>query len=91
LHGVMTSIAIVGFLKGIKGLAIGYIGAILLHTLTNIGALLYQMQVIDGNTTSILLLISVLVSFVIFEFLRRKTLKNETPPRNNTKATQLKL
>ncbi len=68
-----------------KGLAIGYIGAILLHALTNIGALLYQMQVIDGNATSILLLISVLVSFVIFEFLRRKTLKNETPE-NNTKT-----
>ena len=79
LHGVMTSIAVTGFLRGIKGLAIGYIGAILLHTLTNVGALLYQIQVIDGNTTSILLLISVLTSFVIFEFLRRKTLKNEAP------------
>lgn len=79
LHGVMTSIAVTGFLRGIKGLAIGYIGAILLHTLTNVGALLYQIQVIDGNTTSILLLISVLTSFVIFEFLRRKTLKKEAP------------
>ncbi len=77
LHGVMTSIAVVGFLKGTRGLVLGYFGAILFHAFVNIGALLLQIQVIDGLFASVYLSIPVLVGFVIFERLRRMQLKDE--------------
>jgi hypothetical protein len=79
LHGVMTAIAVVGFLKGSKGLLLGYLGAILLHALTNVGALLFQIQVIDEVFASIYLLVPILASLLIFERLRRRQLRDEKP------------
>lgn len=79
LHGVMTAVAIVGFLKGKKGFLIGYLVAVLLHALTNIGAVLYQIGVWDQTLATISLFVPIVVAFFIFEHLRKKQLKDEKP------------
>jgi hypothetical protein len=79
IHGVITAVAVTGFLKGIKGLLMGYVGAVFLHALTNIGATLYQIQLWDATFASIYLFLPIIVAFFIFEHLRKKQLKDKKP------------
>jgi hypothetical protein len=79
IHGVITAVAVTGFLKGIKGLLMGYVGAVFLHALTNIGATLYQIKLWDATFASIYLFLPIIVAFFIFEHLRKKQLKDKKP------------
>jgi uncharacterized membrane protein YhfC len=79
VHGVMTAVAVTGFVKGEKGLLRGYVGAVLLHAFTNIGAMLYQTEILDVTAASLYLFFPMLVSFFIFERLRKKTLRDRKP------------
>jgi uncharacterized membrane protein YhfC len=79
LHGVMTAIAVVGFLKGKKGFLVGYSVAVLLHTLTNIGAVLYQIGVWDQNLATIYLLVPIIVASFIFKRLRKEQIRDPRP------------
>jgi len=79
IHGVITAVAVAGFLKGRKGLLIGYVGAVFLHALTNIGAMLYQIKLWDVTLASIYLFLPIVLAFFIFEHLRKKQLKDKKP------------
>lgn len=77
LHGVMTAVAVTGFLKGRKGLLMGYTGAVLLHAFANLGAMLYQIKFWDVFFASLYLALPVLVAVFIFERLRQDSLKEQ--------------
>jgi len=77
IHGVMTAVAVTGFRKGRKGLLIGYVKAVFLHTFTNIGAMLYQIRLWDLTFASLYLFIPIVVALFIFEHLRRKELRDK--------------
>ncbi len=75
LHGVMTAVAVTGFVKDGKGLLMGHTGATLLHAFTNVGATLYQIKLWDALFASLYLALPVLVVIFIFERLRKEGLK----------------
>ena len=77
IHGVMTAVAAGGFLKGRKGLLMGYVGAVFLHALTNIGAMLYQIGLWNVTFASLYLILPIIVAFFVFEQLRKKELKDK--------------
>lgn len=77
IHGVMTAVAITGLQKGKKGLLAGYIGAVMLHAFTNVGAMLYQIGILDVNIASLYLYLPLLVNLFIFERLRRRALSTQ--------------
>ena len=74
IHGVMTAVAVTAFTKRGKGLLTGYIGAVLLHAFTNIGAMLYQTKLLDETLASLYLFLPAVVAILIFEHLRKKGL-----------------
>ncbi len=77
IHGVMTAVAVTGFMEGRKRLLMGYVGAVLLHVMTNIGAMLYQLNFLDETFASLYLFLPILVAFFIFEHLRKKGLMDQ--------------
>lgn len=79
LHGVMTAVAVVGFLKGKKGLLVGYVIAVLLHALTNVGAVLTQIGLWDKSRATIYLAVPIIVAILIFEYLYKKQHRDENP------------
>lgn len=76
-HGVMTAVVVTSFVKGGKGLLIGYFGAVFLHAFVNIGAMLYQIKFWDVTFASLYLILSILVAIFIFERMRKKVLKGQ--------------
>jgi hypothetical protein len=77
IHGVITAVTVTGFLKGIKGLLMSYVGVVFLHALTNVGVMLYQIKLWDATFASIYLFLPMIVAFFIFEQLRKKQLKDK--------------
>ena len=77
IHGVMTAVAVTGFMEGRKRLLMGYVGAVLLHAITNIGAMFYQLKFWDETFASLYLFLPILVAFFIFEHLRKKGLMDQ--------------
>lgn len=77
IHGVMTAVAVTGFLKGRKGLLIGYVGAVFLHAFANISAMLYQIRLWDITFASLYLILPMGIAFFIFEYLRKEQLKDK--------------
>ena len=71
-HGVMTAVAIAGLQQSKWRAFTGYLAAVGLHALLNIGAVLAQLGVISVTVTSLSLLAPVVVLFLIFEHLRRR-------------------
>jgi len=70
----MTAVAVTAFTKRGKRLLTGYIGAVLLHAFTNIGAMLYQTRLWDETLASLYLFLPAVVAILIFEHLRKKGL-----------------
>jgi len=77
IHGVMTAVAVTGFMEGRKRLLMGYVGAVLLHAITNIGAMFYQLKFWDETFASLYLFLPMLIAFFIFEHLRKKGLMDQ--------------
>jgi hypothetical protein len=77
IHGVMTAVVVTGFMEGRKRLLMGYVRAVLLHAITNIGAIFYQLKFWDETFASLYLVLPTLVAFFIFEHLRKKGLMDQ--------------
>ncbi|MGZ9234453.1 MAG: hypothetical protein ACXW4E_02930, partial [Anaerolineales bacterium] len=66
-HGLMTSIAVLGFHYGKRKALIGYLTAVGLHALINLGPILLALRLIPGTVSSIATYAAVLGAFVIFQ------------------------
>ena len=71
LHGVMTAVAVSGIRQGFGPGLLGYLAAMGLHGLINIGAVLYQFKIIPLAATQLPFLASLVLLAFIFESLRR--------------------
>lgn len=76
-HGVMTAVLVTGLTQG-RPLR-GYVGAVLLHTAANAGALAYQAGWVPVEVATLSLTVVVLLLAVIFERLRRQALRETSP------------
>jgi hypothetical protein len=71
LHGVMTAVAVSGVRRGFRQGLLGYLAAMGLHGLINIGAALYQFKLIPLAATQLPFIASLILLVIIFERLRR--------------------
>jgi|YNPNPStandDraft_1061719.scaffolds.fasta_scaffold02029_9 hypothetical protein len=72
VHGALTAILAAGLQRGGWGIAWGYGGAVLLHLLTNAGAILYQLRLIPAWGASLHLVAVLLLLALILEGLRSR-------------------
>ncbi|MEJ2209759.1 MAG: hypothetical protein P8129_12070 [Anaerolineae bacterium] len=72
VHGLLTMLVTVGLWRGGWHILAGYASAVLLHLLTNVGAILYQLEVIPVWAASFSLLAALLILALIFERWRRQ-------------------
>ena len=66
-HGLMTSIAVVGFHYGKRKALFGYLTAVGLHALINLGPMLLALRLIPEGVSSLLSYAAILGTFVIFQ------------------------
>lgn len=71
-HGVMTSVVVAGLQQSKWRALMGYLAAIGLHALINVGAVLAQLHVISPTVASASLMASLVILVIIFERLRRR-------------------
>jgi uncharacterized membrane protein YhfC len=71
VHGVMTAVVVTGLQHGKGRGVIGYLAAVGLHALANLGAVLFQLGLIPAWGAQLTLLVPVLLLVAIFERLRR--------------------
>jgi RsiW-degrading membrane proteinase PrsW (M82 family) len=74
-HGLMTSIAVAGFHYGRRNMLFGYLTAVGLHALINLGPILLALKLIPPTVSSMGSYVAILAAFVIFQ-------KNERTARN---------
>jgi hypothetical protein len=72
VHGLLTMLVTVGIWRGGWRILGGYAAAVLLHLLTNLGAILYQLGVIPAWVAGLGLLPSLLILALVFERWRRQ-------------------
>lgn len=72
-HGLLTMLAVVGIWHGGWRILGGYVAAVLLHLLINLGAILFQLDIIPAAAASLSLLVGLIVLAFIFERFRRQT------------------
>ena len=66
-HGLLTSIVVLGFHYGGKRAVIGYLAAVGLHALINLGPILLVLKIIPANMASLGTYATLLVAFVLFQ------------------------
>lgn len=66
-HGLLTSIAVLGLHYGEKRALFGYLTAVGLHALINLGPILLALKLVPGTVSSIISYITILGAFVIFQ------------------------
>jgi uncharacterized membrane protein YhfC len=66
-HGLMTSIAVLGFHYGKRKALFGYLTAVGLHALLNLGPILLLLKLIPGTVSSMGTSMAILVAFVVFQ------------------------
>lgn len=71
-HGLMTSIAILGLHHGKRNALFGYMTAVGLHALINLGPILLALKLIPSTVASIASYLAMLVAFIVFQNSRRK-------------------
>lgn len=71
-HGFMTSLAILGLHYGKRNALLGYMTAVGLHALINLGPILLTLKLIPSTFASIESYLAMLVAFMIFQNSRRK-------------------
>jgi hypothetical protein len=72
VHGLLTMLVTVGIWHGGWRILGGYLSAVLLHLLTNLGAILYQLGVLPAWIAGLGLLPSLLILALVFERWRRQ-------------------
>jgi uncharacterized membrane protein YhfC len=72
LHGVMTAIFVLGLQRGGRWAAFGYLGAVGLHALFNIGAMLYQLGVASLTVAALSVYGDFVIALLIFATLLQK-------------------
>lgn len=76
-HGVMTAVVVHGLHRGRWRALTGYLAAVGLHALLNVGAMLAQLGVISPAVASLSLIVPVAILALIFESLRRRIARAE--------------
>jgi uncharacterized membrane protein YhfC len=71
-HGLLTSIAVLGLYHGRRKMLIGYLAAVGLHALLNLGPILLTLKAISATVASAGTYAAILVAFVIFQNEARK-------------------
>ena len=72
-HGLMTSIAVAGLYSGGSKAVLGYLTALGLHALINLGPILLALKLIPAAMASLTSYAAILVAFVIFQNKMRNT------------------
>jgi uncharacterized membrane protein YhfC len=72
VHGVMTAVLVTGLQRGKAWGALGYLAAVGLHALLNLGAALFQLGLIPAWGVQLTLLAALILLAVVFEWLRRR-------------------
>jgi uncharacterized membrane protein len=73
VHGLLTMLVVVGLWRGGWRTLGGYLVAVLMHLVVNLGAILYQLDVIPAGAAGLSLLVALIVLAIIFERFRRQT------------------
>jgi uncharacterized membrane protein YhfC len=71
-HGFMTSLAVLGLHYGKRNAQLGYIEAVGLHALINLGPILLALKPIPSAIASLGTYLAILVAFFVFQNARRK-------------------
>ena len=66
-HGLMTSIAVLGIYQGKRKAVFGYLTAVGLHALINLGPALLALKLISSAVSSMGTYLAILAAFVIFQ------------------------
>lgn len=66
VHGIMTAVFVTGIARGRGHGWLGYLYAVGLHSLTNVGALLYQMKLIPASLAGLWTLFPVIIMVLLF-------------------------
>ncbi|MBM4463995.1 MAG: PrsW family intramembrane metalloprotease [Chloroflexi bacterium] len=80
VHGVMTAVVVTGLQHGKGRGMIGYLAAVGLHTLVNLGAVFFQLGLIPAWGAQLALLLPILLLAAIFERLRRDIARGSDGP-----------
>jgi uncharacterized membrane protein YhfC len=80
-HGLLTSLAVLGVHYGKKRALFGYLVAVVLHALINLGPILVALKLIPAAIASVESDLAILVAFIIFQkcLLRAKKLTRIEP------------
>jgi hypothetical protein len=70
-HGLMASIAVLGLHYSQRNALLGYMTAVGLHALINLGPILLALKLIPSTFASIESYLVMLVAFMIFQNIRR--------------------
>lgn len=81
-HGLMTSIAVLGLHYGKRNILLGYLTAVGLHGLINLGPVLIALKLIPSTIASMESYLAILAAFIIFQHNRRKTIKISSVAQN---------
>jgi hypothetical protein len=71
-HGLMTSIAAVGLHHGKSNALLGFVTAVGLHAMINLGPILLALKLIPATIASVESYLAVLVAFMVFQNRKRK-------------------
>jgi hypothetical protein len=66
-HGLMTSLTVLGLQRGGRNLWLGYVSAVGLHALINLGPVLLALKLIPAAVASLGTYLSIAAAFMIFE------------------------
>lgn len=72
-HTLMTSIAVLGLYYGKRNFVLGFITAVGLHALINLGPIFLALKLIPPTISSMESYLAILVAFIVFRHLKRKT------------------
>lgn len=76
-HGFLTSLTIVGFQQGGKKVLLGYLSAVGLHAIINLGPILLALQLIPAAVSTLGTYFAILAAFMIFQK-NNRVLKRES-------------
>jgi hypothetical protein len=72
-HGFMTSLVALGIYYGKRNILLGFMTAVGLHALINLGPIFLALKLIPSSIASIESYLAILVAFIVFQNERRKT------------------
>lgn len=73
VHGVLTALTVTGLVRGWKFGLLGWLAAVGLHGLVNLGAVLLNLNLLSPAGTQILFLVTLLLLLLLFQRMRRST------------------